>query len=76
MPKKHQVTAASVKSVEADLDRTRMSLFNAIQVLNRFYRRDDQLVRKARYFYDSFAKFKMECEIQLKADLKKNVRTR
>jgi hypothetical protein len=74
MPKKHQMTATSAKSVIADLDRTRMSLFGAMQTLNRYYRKDDKLVRRAQSFYDMFADFKQECERELKTRLEERGR--
>jgi len=69
MPKKHQLTAASAKRVLEDLNRTRMSLFGAMQTLNRYYRKDDRLVRRAASFYETFADFKRDCEQELKTRL-------
>ena len=69
MPKKPQLTAPSAKSVLEDLDRTRMSLFGAMQTLNRYYRKDHRLVRRAASFYEMFANFKRDCEHELRTRL-------
>ncbi len=71
MPKKHQLTPASAKRVLDDLDKTRMSLFGAMQTLNSYYRKDDKLVRRAASFYEMFADFKRDCEQEFKAKLGK-----
>jgi hypothetical protein len=71
MPKKHQLTAESAKRVLQDLDSTRMSLFGAMQTLNRYYRKDDRLVRRAASFYDMFADFKQDCEQEFKTRLER-----
>ena len=63
------MTAANAERVVADLNQTRMSLFTTMQKLNRFYRKDDKLVRRAQSFYDLFADFTKECEQELKAKL-------
>jgi len=69
MPKKQQLTPATAEHVLDDLDRTRMSLFGAMQTLNRYYRKDDGLVRRAASFYHNFVDFRGECERQFKAKL-------
>lgn len=71
MPKKFQLTPASAKHVLEDLDKTRMSLFGAMQTLNRYYRKDDRLVRRAASFYEIFADFERDCEKEFKAQLEK-----
>jgi len=48
-----------------------MSIFSSMQALNRHYRKDHRVVKRAHAFYEMFADFKKDCEIDLKEKLKK-----
>ena len=71
MPKLRQLTTLNSEKVVKQLDETRMSLFSAMQALNRHYRKDHRLVKRARAFYDMFADFKKDCETEFKEKLQR-----
>ncbi len=74
MPKLNKLTISTAHEVVTQLDKTRISLFAATQQLNRYYRKDDRLVKRAQSFYDLFEDFKKDCESKLKAKLDQSKR--
>jgi len=71
MPKLHPMNSANAENLLKDLDGTRMSLFNAMQRLNRHYRKDHRLVKRASSFYEMFADFIKDCEREVGAKVQK-----
>ena len=71
MPKLHPMNSANAESLLKELDETRKSLFNASQRLNRYYRKDHRLVKRATSYYEMFIDFIKDCEQEVGAKLGK-----